>query len=178
MKDFNLSLPEEFQHITLVNNEHYYPTGPQHEQQLEKICNSASIEMTYKLPTISYELFLIYFVGHCIWVQPVPLNKLWAVIVRRTPFISEAGLGTPPVKISLVVQITIEVSWGEIRLKKRSSWPIHSSTDSPWSKVLRLATFFASKWKENHRHTFGDQLQCQIVWLGVNVTAPLCCITL
>lgn len=59
-----------------------------------------------------------------------------------------------------------------------SSWPIHSSTVSPWSEVLRLATFFASKWKENHRHTFGDQLQCQIVWLGVNVTTPLCCITL
>lgn len=44
-----------------------------------------------------------------------------------------------------------------------SSWPIHSSTVSPWSEVLRLATFFASKWKENHRHTFGDQLQCQSV---------------
>lgn len=43
----------------------------------------------------------------------MPLNKLSAVIVRRTPFILEAGLGTPPVKISIVVQITIEVSWGQ-----------------------------------------------------------------
>lgn len=51
----------------------------------------------------------------------MPLNKLSAVIVRRTPFILEAGLGTPPVKISIVVQITIEVSWGDIRLKKRST---------------------------------------------------------
>lgn len=48
----------------------------------------------------------------------MPLNSL---IVRRTPFILEAGLGTPPVKISRVVQITIEVSWGDIRLKKRST---------------------------------------------------------
>lgn len=51
----------------------------------------------------------------------MPLNKLSAVIVRRTPFILEAGLGTPPVKISIVVQITIEVSWGDIRLKRRST---------------------------------------------------------